>query len=241
MLIYGVRVTPTVAWDVSMGRGHAGGAFALNHALNLYEIAQKFAFSSGIEKYMYVKYVWDASSHATRSRHADTPRHKQKHPTQTVPTCLYMRDDTCVSRFAPRPGWTTGGDDGNDGRMHATGAMINKPWRWRAWWSSSARRRRESTASISIVKCAGDPCADSWACAAPRRSSDRSTASATPPNRPASSSTRTPSTSLKQMASVCHRLGEYSAASSPPGIPRRIAQRSNRRAKRVNLIVAVMA
>lgn len=125
-------------------------------------------------------------------------------------------------------------------RMHATGATINRPWRWRAW-SSSARRRRESTASISIVKCAGDPCANSWACAAPRRSSGRSTTSTTRLSQSVSGSTRTASTSLKQMASVCHRLGEYSAASTPTGISRRIARPPNRRAERLNLIVAVMA
>lgn len=80
-----------------------------------------------------------------------------------------------------------------DDRRPRRYVSINRPSRKRGW-SSSARHRRESTASISIVKCAADRCADWTACVAPRRSSIRSTASATPQSRPAGGSTRTRNT-----------------------------------------------
>lgn len=85
---------------------------------------------------------------------------------------------------------------------------INRPWRKRGW-SSSARHRRESIGNISIVKCAEDRCVGWMTCVVRRRSSTRSTALIAPPSLPASGSTMTRNTFLKQMRYVCQRNRVY--------------------------------
>jgi len=186
MFIYNVRLADLYCKSTSILTGlfaYAGGAFMLNHVLNHRKTCGKIRTHALLEKY----------------KHIYTRTHAQWERDSCMPRCaefvrgICTHDDTCSCS-----------------RTHDActqqARVINRPWRWRVW-SSLARRRRVSTENTSIVKCAGDPCADSRrACVAPRRSSGRSTASAMPPSRPASDSTRTPSTSLKQMASVRHRL-----------------------------------
>lgn len=78
-------------------------------------------------------------------------------------------------------------------RRRCSPALVNRPSQRRGW-SSLARRRRESIGSILIVKCAADRSVGWTACVVRRRSSDRSTASATPQSLPAGDPTTTRNT-----------------------------------------------
>lgn len=239
-----VRLSPIGPWrEICQWRrvhrslySHAGSAFALNHALNRCEIAREGAHSRSDWK-IYVPHAFGRHPCIGTSRNARECIPHTRDSARCEMHGVFIRAMThmYVPFAVPRAAVLRATDDerrwvaythAERMQLHATGNVtINRPWRWRGSWSSSARRRRESTGSILIVRCAGGRCASSSACAAPRRSSGRSTASVMPRNRPASGSTRTPSTSLKQMASVCHRLStttplRTSTASSglPPGV-----------------------